>query len=102
MSSSDLDEQIRHASEVQQKYADILMSKPNVVGVGVGFAQQSGERMPQVALVVMVDHKLPAAQLSLEDMIPSQLDGVRVDVQETGGFSAGPAADFTDTSFTAG
>jgi hypothetical protein len=113
MSSGSLEEQIQRASEVQAKYADILMSKPHVVGVGVGFAQQNGERTPTVALVVMVDEKIPLAQLALDDVIPSQLDGVRVDVQSTGGFTAGPAsptdsgfsagpADVTDTSFTAG
>jgi hypothetical protein len=86
MSNAELDEQIRRATDVQNKYADILMSKPHVVGVGVGYATQEGEQTPEIAIVVMVDDKLPEAQLALDDLIPSRLDGIRVDVQQTGTF----------------
>ena len=87
---SDLDEQIKRATDVQAKYADLLMSKTNVVGVGVGFAHENGAATSEVAVVVMVDQKVPVAQLAAQDQIPAQLDGVRVDVQQTGGFSAQP------------
>lgn len=86
MTDPDLQRQIQRASEVQAKYADILMSKPHVVGLGVGYAQKDGQTTPEVAIVVMVDEKLPRAQLAYEDLIPSQLDGIRVDVQQTGAF----------------
>lgn len=88
---NDLDAQIAHATEVQARYADLLLSKPHVVGVGVGFRQREGQPTREVALVVMVDEKLPAAQLAEDELLPGELDGVRVDVQETGGFSASPA-----------
>jgi hypothetical protein len=87
-SQDEINQQIQRASEVQERYKDELMSKPHVVGVGVGFATRHGERTPEVGIVVMVDRKLPTAQLAPEDLIPRELDGVRVDVQETGGFSA--------------
>ena len=61
----------------------------HVVGVAVGYASQGGKATPEIGLVVMVDEKLPPDQLDPQDMIPSELDGVRVDVQETGVFSAG-------------
>ena len=41
-----------------------------------------------IGVIVMVDHKVPPGQLAANDLIPKQLDGVPVDVQETGGFSA--------------
>lgn len=88
MSDPELQEQVKRATEVQAKYADILMSKPHVVGLGIGFAQTHGETTRQVAIIVMVDDKLPEAQLNYDDLIPSQLDGVRVDVQPTGTFGA--------------
>jgi hypothetical protein len=87
-SQEDINRQVQHASEVQEKYADALMRLPHVVGIGVGFIMRGGERMSEVGLIVMVDTKLPRAQLAEEDMIPRELDGVRVDVQETGVFSA--------------
>ncbi len=89
MSSQDeVNEKIRRASEVQAKYADDLMSKPHVVGVAVGFTSEGGKRTPDVGVIVMVDSKLPLVQLAEDELIPRELDGVRVDVQETGVFSA--------------
>ena len=88
MSQQDVNEQIRRVSEVQQKYTDKLLSYPHVVGVAVGYVTREQQRTPEIGLIVMVDSKLPEAQLSAEEMIPRELDGVRVDVQETGTFTA--------------
>ncbi len=88
---NNLEAEIAHATEVQARYADMLLSKPHVVGIGVGFVQQGGTTTRRVALVVMVDEKLPAAQLNDDELIPHELDGVRVDVQASGGFHASPA-----------
>jgi hypothetical protein len=72
------------ALAIKRLYASQLMSKANVVGVGVGFTKRGGAPTDQVGLVVMVERKLPAAQLSPSDMIPSEIEGVPVDVQEVG------------------
>lgn len=88
-SQQEISRQVQRASEVQARYADDLMRKPHVVGVAVGYASQGGKATPEIGLVVMVDQKLPPDQLAPQDMIPTELDGVRVDVQETGVFSAG-------------
>lgn len=73
---------------VQTKYIDELMQKKHVVGVAVGLAQVAGSYTDEIALVVMVDKKIPRDELAPEDRIPHELDGVRVDIQETGAFSA--------------
>jgi hypothetical protein len=82
------DEQMARITAVQTRYADELMRKKHVVGVAVGLAQRDGEYTQEVALVVMVEQKVPLDQLAPEDRIPSELDGVPVDVQETGTFEA--------------
>jgi hypothetical protein len=82
------DKQIEKLSAVQAKYADELMAYPNVIGVGIGFARKDGEATDEPSLVVMVSEKLPVAQLALDAILPTELDGVRVDVQATGAFSA--------------
>ncbi len=69
---------------IRRAYENELMSKANVVGVGVGFQQQGGERTGELALVVMVKKKVPLEQLAPEDVIPTSLEGVPVDVQEVG------------------
>ncbi len=61
-----------------------LLAKANVTGAGIGFQQRNGVRTGKLALVVMVAKKLPAAALGERDLIPAELDGVPVDVQETG------------------
>lgn len=76
------------AALVQAKYTDELMQKPHVVGVGLGLAQKDGQPTGEVALVVMVDQKVPEAQLTPADVIPTEIEGVRVDVQPVGTFSA--------------
>jgi len=73
---------------VKEAHADELMAKANVVGVGVGLLESGGERTGTVAVVVMVRRKVPRAQLSAADIIPTELDGVPVDVQEVGEISA--------------
>lgn len=71
-------------SEIQVKYIDELMEKANVVGVGIGLAKKDDDYTDEVSLVVLVDKKVPLEELEEEDIIPSELEGVRVDVQETG------------------
>lgn len=77
-------DETQRAQAVKREYTGQLMTKANVVGVGVGFCQRHGQRTAQVGLVVMVNKKLPATQLAPEDVIPHEIDGVPVDVQEVG------------------
>lgn len=84
----EINQKVRKASEVQAKYANDLMHKPNVVGVAVGYTSRNGVRSSDVGVIVMVDHKVPFNELLPDDLIPKELEGVPVDVQETGGFSA--------------
>jgi hypothetical protein len=72
------------ASQVKRAHQAELMAKANGVGVGVGYRQVGGERTETVALVVMVSRKLPAAQLAPQDVLPNEIEGVPVDVQEVG------------------
>jgi hypothetical protein len=76
------------AIDVKRRYQDDLMRKANVVGVGVGVRRAGGQPTDDIAVVVMVSRKLPIAQLDPEDVVPSQIDGVPLDVQETGEISA--------------
>lgn len=65
-----------------------LLAMPNVVGVGVGLVRRGGKKTGEVGIIVMVNKKVPSAQLSEADLIPRILDGVPVDVQEVGEFVA--------------
>lgn len=78
--------QLARAREVKQAHESELMSKANVVGVGVGFRQMAGKPTPDVAIVVMVKVKVPSADLQPEDTLPVEIEGVPVDVQPVGEF----------------
>lgn len=82
------DEKHARLTALQAKYADYLMQYPHVVGVGIGFAQKDGEVTDELCLVVMVNEKINASALSTEEMLPQEIDGIRIDVQSTGHFGA--------------
>lgn len=71
-------------AEVKRAYQDELLAKANVVGLGIGQRQKAGQETGEPALVVMVTQKVPVSQLAPEDVIPRQIEGVPVDVQEVG------------------
>ena len=73
---------------VKDQYIEILMAKAHVVGVGIGFAERGGIRTEEMSLIVMVDRKLPAEALGPDDVIPSEIEGVKVDVQMVGEIGA--------------
>ena len=77
------------AKAIKDEYQEHLLSMPNVVGLGIGLRQVGGQHTDQVCLVVMVNRKLSPAQLAPEEMIPAELGGVPVDVQEVGNLHAG-------------
>jgi hypothetical protein len=79
---------ISRAQAVKQTYEAALLKKKNVVGVGVGFKNFSGKTSDQVAIVVNVTHKVPLSALRAEDIIPTSLEDVPVDIVATGVFRA--------------
>lgn len=79
---------IDKAQAVKVAYQEMLMKKANVVGVGVGLRHQGGTRSDTVALIVLVEQKMPRALLAPEDVIPAEIEGVPVDVREVGKIEA--------------
>lgn len=83
----DDEKQIEKIAAVQGKHNDKLLGYPNVVGTGIGLRQRRGEAIDEFCLVVMVKRKLPPEQLPAGGMLPIELDGVGIDVLETGVFA---------------
>lgn len=82
--TSDLQDETERARRVKKAHEAQLMAKANVVGVGVGLCKTHGLKTGRVGLVVMVSQKLPPGLLSPDDLLPREIDGVPVDVQEVG------------------
>ena len=85
MSSPDT---LARVQAVKARHEKELMRKRNVVGVGVGFREHAGQPTGVVCIVVSVRKKLPPDQLAPQDVIPTELEGVPVDVKATGTFRA--------------
>jgi hypothetical protein len=81
---TDVQGEIEKAQSVKRVHQQVLMSKANVVGVGVGLCHKEGKRTDRVGLIVMVRRKVPKTILAIQDMIPEEIDGVPVDVREVG------------------
>lgn len=69
---------------VKEKYETLLLSKKNVIGVGIGFREKDGQMTDQMALIVSVSKKLSMSEVSAADFIPIKIEGVPVDVKEVG------------------
>jgi hypothetical protein len=83
------EEMLARAGEVRRAHEVELMRRANVVGVGVGLRHRRGKATEEVALVVLVRRKLPRDMLAPEDVVPAEIEGVPVDVQEVGEIAAG-------------
>ena len=78
------DEKTAKATLIQTKYTDMLLRIPHVMGVAVGLVKRGGVLTGEIGIVVMVDQKQPVDSLAPQEVIPNQLEGVAVDVQEIG------------------
>ncbi|MDX1612914.1 MAG: hypothetical protein R3300_01315 [Candidatus Promineifilaceae bacterium] len=69
---------------MKEQVAQELMGKPNVVGVGVGYKIVGGQTTDQPAILVFVQRKVAAENLTAEEMVPAEVEGVTTDVIESG------------------
>ena len=71
-------------AEVRNRHESELLRYPHVVGVSEGIRIKHGKPTDEHCLVVFVDQKIPADQLNRSDILPSEIEGVRLDVVEVG------------------
>jgi hypothetical protein len=72
------------ARAIKEAYQSELMLKANVVGLGIGYRHKNGKPTQEIALIVLVNQKLPLSALGERDLLPEQIEGITVDVQEVG------------------
>jgi hypothetical protein len=71
-------------SRVKEASKLALLSKPNVIGVGMGYKVTRGERTDELCLVTLVRQKIPPAGLTAEAMVPRDINGVHTDIIQVG------------------
>ena len=67
---------------VLRKHEDALLAYPNVNGVGIG------ERAGRPVIKVMVIRKVPESSLQPDQVLPRELEGFELDVEEIGEVTA--------------
>jgi hypothetical protein len=75
---------VAQVKQVKGSHLHGLLSKRNVVGVGLGYKISQGVNTGELGLIVSVTHKVDPSALTVEDLVPQALDGVKTDVVETG------------------
>ncbi len=69
---------------VRDRHQEHLLKQKNVVGLGIGYKEIEGQETGLLSLVVMVRKKESPSQLDATDLLPSEIEGVPVDVKEVG------------------
>ena len=65
-----------------------MLRRPNVIACGVGYKVTNNGITDDLAVVISVVRKLPVAQLASAELVPSEVDGIKTDVVQTGLFRA--------------
>jgi hypothetical protein len=79
---------MQHVLEVKRRHERELLRKANVVAVGIGYRTRGGEQTSELCIVVSVRNKVASSGLEPGDVIPASIEGVPVDVVQTGSIRA--------------
>ena len=69
---------------VRKKNEKKLLSRKNVVSVGIGYKNTNGQRLEEECIVVGVTQKVSKASLKVKDVVPTHLGAYKTDVVEVG------------------
>jgi len=75
---------VEKIKQTKEKYEKELLSKRNVVGVGIGFKRVKGKKTKALSIIVNVARKVSVARLLDGDIVPSLLEDIKTDVVEVG------------------
>lgn len=75
---------LEEVRRVKAEYERELMRKPGVVGVAIGYKLIRGKKSDQLCIICYVIKKKRMGELEEHDIIPEEIEGVPVDVIESG------------------
>lgn len=71
-------------AEIKKRAQSELFAIPGVHAVGIGSKITGGERTAELAIMVFVVKKKPLSELAPNELIPTEIEGVKTDVYESG------------------
>jgi hypothetical protein len=83
--------EVLKAAQIRSRHEAELLRYPNVIGIAEGLRTRRGQPTGEPCLVVYVERKIPRARLGKSEILPSDIEGVPVDVVEVGKVEPLPA-----------
>ena len=83
-----LDAEAGSRAAIRAKHEVRLLAYPNVVGVTEGMRMRRGKPTKEHVITVLVSRKVPRKSLTKSSPLPSQIDGIPIDVVEVGPIEA--------------
>lgn len=80
--------EIAEIAEVREKREEEILGYPNVVGIATGYKIKAGKVTPELCAQILVENKIPEAQLVREKIVPKEVEGIKTDVIATGRIEA--------------
>ena len=73
---------------VKERHEARLMGKAGVTGCAIGYRYVDGKKTNELCIICYVRKKKPEGELKKKDIIPKKIEGVPIDVIESGEFRA--------------
>lgn len=78
------DEDLEHIRAIKRRAQARLLCIPGVNAVGLGAKHVAGRHTGELAIMVFVEKKRPAAELAPHELIPPEFEGIKTDIFEEG------------------
>ncbi|HYI09824.1 MAG TPA: hypothetical protein VEK57_12240 [Thermoanaerobaculia bacterium] len=72
------------AIAIKDEYSERILAHPGVVGIGYGWRTRAGVHTDEPVIRIYVLRKMPIEALSLDERLPTQIEGIPTDVNESG------------------
>jgi hypothetical protein len=79
---------IEEIKKIKEKHEQELMSKAGVVGCSIGYKHIDGKKTDKLSIVCYVRKKKKVEDLKIKDIIPEEIEGIPIDVVESGELKA--------------
>ncbi|RZN42233.1 MAG: hypothetical protein EFT35_01920 [Methanophagales archaeon ANME-1-THS] len=75
---------IEEVRRVKERHEAELMGKAGVVGCAIGYKHVGGKKTDELSIICYVREKKPEGKLRKQDIIPKNIEGIPIDVVESG------------------
>lgn len=75
---------LEEVRKVKERHERNLLKKPGVVGCAIGYRYIDGKKTDELCIICYVKEKKPEDKLRKQEIIPKKIEGISIDVIESG------------------